>query len=217
MKHLFLYSAAGLALASFAASAKADTFDFGFNGPGVSGNVTLTYGSAQDAKVPQGLEVTGISGSVSDTKLGIVDATISGLEAINHASPDPTNLLAPNDFSRYSVATGLADGPALSYDNLLYLGGSPQTASSYPVSGGFLDIYGLLFDITGGGSTAGEVVNFWSNGITPGAPAADFGIAFANHATALDYVSGGVTTTPEPATLCLLGTGALATLLRRRH
>ena len=48
----------------------------------------------------------------------------------------------------------------LSYDNLFYPGGSPQTASDYPFRGGCLDIYGLMFSIGGG-----RVVNtFWSNG-----------------------------------------------------
>jgi hypothetical protein len=47
----------------------------------------------------------------------------------------------------------------LTCDNLFYPGGSPQTASDYPVLGGFLDIYGLLFDI--GGSSVND---FWSNG-----------------------------------------------------
>ncbi|HET9644123.1 MAG TPA: hypothetical protein VFP68_12360 [Burkholderiaceae bacterium] len=47
--------------------------------------------------------------------------------------PEAGNLLAPNDFSRFAVAAGL--GPEnngfLSYDNLYWTGGAPQSASDY--------------------------------------------------------------------------------------
>ena len=209
MKRLFLYSAAALLLAPLTTRGHADTFQFSFSGSGVSGTVALIYGTATDAKYGQAFEVTGASGTFSDANIGIVDAAITGLELINHAMPDPTNHLAPADFSRFPVASGTAHG-SLSYDNLLYPGGSPQTASDYPFQGGFVDIYGLLFDIGGG-----EVVNFWSNGVTPGNDFVDYGAAVATSATALDYVGGGVTATPEPGTLYLLGTGLLGALLGR--
>ena len=210
MRQKFLYSAAALVLALLTARANADTFQFNFAGPGVSGTVALTYGSATDSTYAQAFEVTGASGTFSDTNLGINNATITGLEPINHAIPEPTNLLAPNDFSRFPVTSGTAHG-SLSYDNLLYLGGSPQTATDYPFYGGFTDIYGLLFDIGNG-----RVVDFWSNGVLPGTEFPDYGVAVATSATSLDYVDGGVTVSPEPATLWLLGTGSLAILLWRR-
>jgi PEP-CTERM motif len=210
MKHTLLYSAAVLLLASLTLHAHADTFQFSFSGSGVSGTVALTYGTATDAKYGQAFEVTGASGTFSDANIGIVDAAITGLQPINHATPDPTNLLAPADFSRFAVASGTMDG-SLSYDNLLYPGGSPQTATDYPFHGGFVDIYGLLFDIGNG-----EVVNFWSNGVTPGNDFVDYGASVASSATTLDYISGGVAATPEPSTLWLLGTGLLGTLLWRR-
>lgn len=97
---------------------------------------------------------------MTDTNIGIVDATITGIVPINHAAPEATKLLAPNDFSKFPVAVGTMDG-SLSYDNLIYFGGSLQTASDYPFHGGILDIYGLLFTINNG-----DVVKFWSNGIT---------------------------------------------------
>jgi hypothetical protein len=55
-----------LALAGGPAAASTCSFDFG-DGGGVSGHITLTYGTAADATYPQALVVTGISGVVTDT------------------------------------------------------------------------------------------------------------------------------------------------------
>jgi hypothetical protein len=210
-------SAALLFAASLPWQANASTFDFTFTGPGVSGSISLTYGAATDAKNPLAFEVTGISGTFSDSNnsLNIVNAPIGPLVPILIATPDLDNMLAPHDFSRFAVATGLpADSNGfLTYDNLFYPGGSPPTASDYTVHGGFLDIYGLLFDIGGG-----TVVDVWSNGDFTGTGAGpiDYGVAVANSSTALDYVSGGVTASPEPGPMILLGSGLLAMLLWRR-
>ncbi len=210
MKRIILYSAVFLLAVLTPSKTKADSFQFGFTGPGVSGTVSLTYGALTDATYPQAREVTGISGQFSDANLGILNATIFGLVPINHSTPEPTNLLAPNDFSRLPVAAGTGHG-SLSYDNLLYPGGSPQSASDYPFHGGFLDIYGLLFNIGDG-----RVVNLWSNGVLPRTTVPDYGVAVATEATQLDYVGGGVAVTPEPSTVWLLGLGTLAVVFWRR-
>jgi hypothetical protein len=190
----------------------ASTVDFNFAGPGVSGSIELTYGTATDSKYPQAFEVTGISGVFSDSNngLNLVDVPIGPLEPINHATPEPTNLLAPNDFSRFAVASGLSpqNNGFLTFDNLYYPGGSPQTASDYPGAGGILDIYGLMFNIGGG-----QVVDLWSNGDFGGG--ADYGVAVATSATALDYVAGGVTVTPEPGALPFLCAGLISMVIWR--
>ena len=211
-------SATLLFAASLPWQANASTFDFSFAGAGVSGTVALTYGAATDSKYPQAFEVTGISGVFSDSNngLNIVNTPIGALEPIKHDAPEPTNLLAPHDFSRFAVATGL---PAmahgfLTYDNLFYPAGSPPTATDYQVHGGFLDIYGLLFNIGGG-----RVVDFWSNGDFTGTGTGpiDWGTAVATQSTSLDYVSGGVSVTPEPGALVILGGGLLVMLAWRRR
>ena len=109
MTKTLVVSATLLLAASLPWRANAGTFDFSFTGGGVSGTVELTYGTATDAKYPQAFEVTGISGTFSDTNngLNIVNAPIGSLVPIRHDTPEPTNLLAPNDFSRFAVAAGL--------------------------------------------------------------------------------------------------------------
>lgn len=195
----------------------ASTIDFSFTGPGVSGTIELTYGMATDSKYSQAFEVTGISGFFSDSNnsLNIVNVPVGPLEPINHATPEMSNTLAPNDFSRFAVTSGLPmdNNGFLTYDNLYYPNGSPQTADDYPGAGGILDIYGLMFDIGGG-----QVVDLWSNGDFGSGP--DYGVAVATSATSLDYVSGGVSlavATPEPGTLALFGFGVVGILFWRKR
>ncbi len=205
-------------LLAFGGPALSSTVGFDFNGSGVSGSLRLTYGAATDAKYPDAYEVTGISGTFSDSNngLGIHNTAVKSLVAVTHATPESTNLLAPHDFSRFAVASGLSpeNNGFLTYDNLFWPGGSPQTASDYPPHGGVLDIYGLMFRIGGG-----KVVDLWSNGIF--GPEADYGVAVATPQQALDYqggLSGSLAPVPVPGSLGMLVGGllGLVALQRRR-
>lgn len=218
MKSLLLTTIAGLSLLSPVA-AHATTSEFTFSGAGTYGDLSLTYGPTTDPRYSQGFLVNGATGTFSDSNIaGFGSASVVGVQPLNISSPESTNMYAPADFSHYN-ATNLPHGTFLSYDDLFYPTGSPRTATDYPFSGGPFDIYGVLLTLSNG-----DLLNVWSNGLLPGASSIDYGIAVltpntsTSTARAIDYVEQGVANTPEPNTLALLGTGALASvgLLRRR-
>jgi len=67
----FVAVATVLVATTLTRQADAGTFQFNLAGPGVSGSITLTYGTATDGKYPDAFEVTGISGTLSDSNKGL--------------------------------------------------------------------------------------------------------------------------------------------------
>ncbi len=209
MKKTYWAGVVALAGMALVGQAHAATMPITFSGEGVSGSLVITFGPGTDARFSNAFEITGVTGTFTDTNNGldIVNASVSGLQPINRATPgDPNNVgFAPNDFSTFSVASGLppVSNGVLTYDNLFWPGGASQTAWDYPGAGNFLDIYGLMFQIGGG-----DVVDLFSNGVGFGNNPGDtnvFGVAVANQDVALDYVANGVSaSTPEPSTWAMM-------------
>jgi hypothetical protein len=210
-------------------SANATNVPISFHGPGgITGSLVFSIspdsntgmlpGTAPNPVDPIGSYVIdSVTGTFSDATLGIANAMITGLEPVNFATPEPTNLLAPNRFSLLPVANGVDEGngiisPGLHFDNIFYPGGSPKAASDYPFFGGLLDIYGTVFKLDNG-----DYVNFWSNGVTP--KGLNYGIAVTDKIDVLDYKGGVALGTPEPAAwaMMMLGFGLAGAALRRQR
>ena len=206
--HWAMAALAGVALVGQAHSA---TMPIKFSGPGVSGSLAITFGAATDAKYPTtAFEITNVTGTFTDTNNGldIVDASVSLFPILSPPSaPESTNFLAPHDFSKFAVASGLPvmSNGFVTYDNLFWPGNAPATASDFDGAGEFLDIYGLAFTIGGG-----VLVDLFNNGVGvhTGINYGGFGVVVANADNALDYVSEGVAaSTPEPSTWAMMVLG----------
>ncbi len=105
--------------------------------------------------------ITNISGTFSDSKIGLINEPISGLVAINPVSPANGAPLS-RSLSLFSVVNPPPPDTAISYDNLFYPGGSPITCPGYPGAGGYLDVFGVMFTLENE-----DVVDLWSNGRSP--------------------------------------------------
>jgi hypothetical protein len=211
MKKTCWAGAVALAGMALVGQAHASTMPITFSGEGVSGSLVITFGTATDAKYPTtAFEITNVSGTFTDTNNGleIVDASVSLFPILSPPSaPESTNLLAPHDFSKFAVASGLPvmSNGFVTYDNLFWPGNAPPTASDFSGHGTFLDIYGLAFTIDGGTT----VVDLFSNGLGFGPPGAVFGLAVVTSATTLDYFpnAGIAASTPEPSTWAMMVVG----------
>lgn len=211
----------GTMFVAMAPCARATPVQIGFNGGGASGHASLTVGPDATAGDPAGAQLIGnASGTFSDGNLGITDALITGVVARNFATPtNPADIgLLPTSFSYIPSVGGVNQGIGASYDELFYPDGSPVVCNpdEYPFSGGFLDIFGVMFSLDNG-----DAVNLFSWGVIPGGPSLNFGLTVLTGSDSIGWspidasydVRAAV---PEPNMLWLFGAGLLGLLAWRR-
>lgn len=147
----------------------------------------------------------GISGTFSDSSIGINNATITGLVPISPANErDPQfDPLVPTSLSFIDFTD--ENPPAvvgLSYDNLFFPGGNPIDCD-YPHSGTLLDVFGAAFTVSGG-----DTVVLWGDGDLNYGPLT-YGVGVTNGVERLDYKFAGISSVPEPASFWLFAPGLL--------
>jgi len=163
-KHLVLLGLVAAVACAPAAFANEMNYAFSFNGSGVTASGTFQVGSqSANSATPPGYEITGISGTFSDTNVGVSGAITGLYTPVSYVSDTLAN-------PGVAFTTG-----GLSYDDLFYpAGNSPAVCLTlingvpvltYPFSGGYFDIFGVAFNVAGGYTGA-----FWSNGNVGGGP-----------------------------------------------
>ncbi|HLH01958.1 MAG TPA: PEP-CTERM sorting domain-containing protein [Bryobacteraceae bacterium] len=207
--YLLLGLSAALAIAP---AAFADAFHFSFTGSGVTSSGTLWVSPSSKPGVDL---VTGISGTFSDTNVGVSGAITGLYQPVSYVS---NTLATPG----VAFTTG-----GLSYDDTFYPGGNSPAICyelvngvptlTYPFSGGAFDIFGVAFNIAGPG---GYVAELWSNGDVGNGPIV-YAAGLANATGIVDDPNNGPGSTippgrfgslttsavPEPGSLLLLGLG----------
>lgn len=231
MRAQILAAGAALAIASSALPAAAATARFSLNGGPFS--ATGVFSIVPDVPPPDpdvlcgalgnnpcrtdpsgAYAITGVTGTFSDSNLGISNAQITGLVPIHPAPPrDPVfdpQVPVSLSFIDYGPPAG-----SLTYNNLFFPGGSPIDCD-YPFTGTFADVFGAALTIAGG-----DTVDIWGDGNEPGV-GLTYGVAVTDGRSPLDYQFDGVSgaaSVPEPAAWALLmaGFAGAGLLLRNRR
>lgn len=211
MRHQLLAVVAVAAALISGQRVQADVVAFAFSGAGVSGSGLLTYGPNTVVGDPVGsYAITDVSGTFSDSTLGLSGVSIVGIVPIAPLDPVKGGLF-PNSFSSLAVTNPSHPGEGVSYDNLLYPGGSPNVCDGYPGAGGYLDVYGVMFKLSNG-----YIVDLFSNGTWAGGPPLSYGAVVidatstAGTNTIVHYQADGIASAiPEPTSAVLLGAGLL--------
>jgi PEP-CTERM motif len=212
MKVRYMVMLALAAVVGLSSVAMADQFNFSFNGNGITASGILTVSPSSSPGVD---EITGISGTFSDTNVGVSGAITGLYQPVSYVSD---TLATPG----IAFTTG-----GLSYDDLFYpAGDSPAICFAlvngvptltYPFSGGQFDIFGVAFDIGAAGGYVGEL---WSNGDVGGGPII-YAAGLANATELVDNPNAGpegsappgrygtfaTSPTPEPSSLLLFSIG----------
>jgi hypothetical protein len=211
-----LYFRRGCLIAMICAIAplsNASAIQFSFSGGGITSSGTMTIVQAPDntsgVSTPDTYEITGITGTFTDTNDG-VSGTITGLYMpISYATA-------------LTAASAAFTGAGLSYDDLFFAGAnSPDDCPGYPFGGGYFDVYGVAFNLSDG-----DVGEFFSNGVLPGNPSPLYAAADASSTVILDEPNAGSTTepngvlgaftaSPEPNTLFMLLSGIVVIAMIR--
>ncbi|MGH9469181.1 MAG: PEP-CTERM sorting domain-containing protein [Terriglobia bacterium] len=216
MKAKYIVVLACAAAVTFASAARAGEINFWFNGGGISASGVFSATPSSTAGVD---EITGISGTFSDTNAGVSGAITGLYQPVSYVSntlASPGIAFTTGGLSYDDLFYPAGDSPAICYD-LNPVTGLPEL--TYPFSGGQFDIFGVAFDIAGPG---GYVAELWSNGDVGGGPIV-YAAGLANATSLVDDPNSGpasgvppgrfgsLTTspTPEPSSLVLFGIGLL--------